>query len=162
MAKALSDRLGREVHLARVDEPEYAGGRHRVSLLSLASVKDLGARGGAEAMPDPRRFRMLIELDECEPYEEDTWNGRVAQIGEAQVAIGDGIPRCTLTTLDPDTGEKDFPTLDVLATYRRRSGDLPLGVYGDVVKEGRVRVGDDARASLAGASPTRPPASVRS
>jgi uncharacterized protein YcbX len=140
--EALSAHAGLEVRLARVEEPEYAGGSRRVSLLSLASVRDLGRRGGREDVPDPRRFRMLIELEGDEPYEEDGWSGRRVRIGEAVVRVGDRMPRCMLTTLDPDTGRKDFPTLDVLATYRRSGADLQLGVYGDVETPGRVRVGD--------------------
>lgn len=142
VAAAISEHLGRTMVLARVLEPEYAGGEHRVSLLSLASVRDLGRRGGRDEMPDPRRFRMLVELDDCEPYEEDTWAGLRVRLGDAVVRVGEGIARCLLTTMDPDTGEKDFPTLDVLATYRRRAGELPMGVYGDVEVPGRVRVGD--------------------
>jgi MOSC domain-containing protein len=142
VAGAISEHLGRTMLLARVVEPEYAGGTHRVSLLSLPSVRDLGRRGGRDEMPDPRRFRMLVELDDCEPYEEDTWAGLRVRLGDAMVRVGDGIPRCLLTTMDPDTGAKDFPTLDVLATYRRQAGELPIGVYADVETPGRVRVGD--------------------
>jgi uncharacterized protein YcbX len=32
--------------------------------------------------------------------------------------------------------------IDVLATYRRRRGELLFGVYADVEEPGRVRVGD--------------------
>jgi uncharacterized protein YcbX len=142
VAAAISEHLGRTMLFARVVEPEYAGGTHRVSLLSLPSVRDLGRRGGRDEMPDPRRFRMLVELDDCEPYEEDTWAGLRVRLGEAVVRVGEGIPRCLLTTMNPDTGTKDFPTLDVLASYRRRDGELPMGVYGDVETSGRVRVGD--------------------
>jgi MOSC domain-containing protein len=142
VAAAISEHLGRTMLLARVVEPEYAGGTHRVSLLSLPSVRDLGRRGGWDEMPDSRRFRMLVELDDCEPYEEDSWAGRRVRLGDAVVRVGEGIGRCLLTTMDPDTGEKDFPTLDVLATYRRRDGELPMGVYADVEIPGRVRIGD--------------------
>lgn len=141
-AGALSDHCGRDLRLVRVVEPEYAGGEHRVTLLSRASVEDLGRRGGAEPPPDPRRFRMLVELDDCEPYEEDGWSGRRLRLGEAIVRVGEGVPRCVLTTMHPDTGQPDFPTLKVLATYRRRDGELPLGIYADVERPGRIRVGD--------------------
>ncbi|MEO8476794.1 MAG: MOSC domain-containing protein [Actinomycetota bacterium] len=130
------------LQLMRVDEPEYAGGLHRVSLLSRASIADLAARGGAEAL-DPRRFRMLVEVDGCDPYEEDSWSRRRVRLGEAIVRVGEGMPRCVFTTLDPDTGAKDFPTLDVLAEHRKLGTDLLLGVYADVERPGVVRVGDD-------------------
>jgi uncharacterized protein YcbX len=130
------------LQLVRVDEPEYAGGMHRVSLLSRASIADLAARGGAVAL-DPRRFRMLVELDGCDPYEEDAWSRRRVRLGDALVRVGDGMPRCVFTTLDPDTGAKDFPTLDVLAGHRKVGADLLLGVYADVEMPGIVRVGDE-------------------
>jgi len=130
------------LQLVRVDEPEYAGGMHRVSLLSRASITDLASRGGADAL-DPRRFRMLVEVDGCDPYEEDAWSGHRVRLGEAVVRVGDGMPRCVFTSLDPDTGAKDFPTLNVLAEHRKVGTDLLLGVYADVEEPGLVRVGDD-------------------
>jgi len=132
------------LEVLRVDEPEYAGGMHRVSLLSRASISDLAARGGADAL-DPRRFRMLIEVDGCAPYEEDAWSGHRVRLGEAIVRVGDGMPRCVFTTLDPDTGAKDFPTLEVLAEHRKVGTDLLLGVYADVELPGVVRVGDEVK-----------------
>jgi uncharacterized protein len=140
-AAGLSDHAGRELQFVRVDEPEYGGGEHRVSLLALASVADLARRGGRTTL-DPRRFRMLVEVEGCSPYEEDTWQGRRVQIGEVVVRVGSGVPRCVLTTMDPDSGRPDFPTLDVLAGFRRQGTELPLGVYGDVERPGTVRVGD--------------------
>jgi hypothetical protein len=134
---------GRRLFLHRVDEPEYAGGGRRVSIVSAASLDDLGRRGGLDTAPDPRRFRMLLEIDGCAPYEEDTWDGRQVAIGVALVRVGEGMPRCTITTLDPDTGTKDFPTLEVLATYRKVGTHLMFGVYGDVERAGRVAVGDE-------------------
>jgi uncharacterized protein YcbX len=140
-AAGLSAYTGRELLFVRVDEPENAGGMHRVSLLGLASVADLAARGG-EATLDPRRFRMLVEVEGSEPYEEDAWEGQRLRIGEAVVRVGSGVPRCVLTTMNPDSGKPDFPTLEVLAGFRRRGTDLPLGVYGDVEEPGTVRAGD--------------------
>jgi uncharacterized protein YcbX len=139
-AKARS--VDETLEVVRVDEPEYAGGMHRVSLLSRDSVADLAARGGADAL-DPRRFRMLVEVDGCDPYEEDGWSGRRVRLGEAIVRVGDGMPRCVFTTLHPDTGAKDFPTLDVLAEHRKVGADLLLGVYADVEQSGVVHVGDE-------------------
>lgn len=127
--------------LMRVDGPEYAGGAHRLSVVSLASVADIGTRGGDPAL-DPRRFRMLVELDGLDPYEEDTWQGRQVRIGDAVIRLGDRMPRCVMTTLDPDTGQKDFETLEVLAGHRKNGTELLLGVYGDVERPGVARVGD--------------------
>ena len=127
--------------LYRVEEPEYGGGHHRASIVSLASVADLGSRGGREDL-DPRRFRMLIELDGLEPYGEDAWDGRTVRIGEAVLRVGRRMPRCAMTTLSPDTGVKDFDTLAVLAEHRKVGSELLFGVYGDVMQAGRIQVGD--------------------
>jgi len=129
------------LELLRVDEPEYAGGIDRVSIVSRASVDDLGSRGGVDGL-DSRRFRMLIEIADAEPFEEDTWAGRPIRVGDAVVTVGDPMPRCVVTTLNPDTAEKDFPTLDILASYRKRGTELLFGMYGDVEVAGEVRVGD--------------------
>jgi len=129
------------LELLRVDEPEYAGGIDRVSIVSRASVDDLGSRGGADHL-DARRFRMLIEIADADSFEEDRWSGRRIRIGGAVVKVGDAMPRCVVTTLNPDTAKKDFPTLDILASYRKRGTDLLFGMYGDVETSGDVRVGD--------------------
>jgi uncharacterized protein YcbX len=142
-AEAVSSWAGFPLHLARVDPPEYAGGIHPVSLISRATVEDLGRRGDADTTPDLRRFRSTIELDGCSAYEEDSWTGRRLAVGETILSVREPIPRCILTTLDPDTGEEDFPTLDVLATYRKRDAQLLLGVYADVERPGRISAGDD-------------------
>ena len=115
-----------------------------ISLISSASVADLARLGGVDAL-DSRRFRMLVEIDGVEPYAEDGWIGRDVQIGDAVVHPSGNVGRCVVTTCDPDTAERDFDTLGVLATYRREietTEPLPLGVVGDVVRPGRIRVGD--------------------
>jgi uncharacterized protein YcbX len=141
-AEAISDHLGRPAVLTRVEAAEWSRGSHPVSIVSLASVEDLGRRANAREIPDPRRFRMLVELEGCEPHEEDSWSGKRLQLGEAIVRVGALVPRCVITTLDPDTGRPDFPALDVLARYRKHEDGLVFGVYADVARAGTVRVGD--------------------
>ncbi len=142
---ALSMRAGRHLILAEVVPPAHAGGMHPVSLITTATVDDVGARGRSSGPLDARRFRMTIEIDGAEAYDEDTWSGRRVAIGPVVVRVGDRMPRCALTTMDPDTGAKDFPTLHVLAPYRRVGNEVLLGVYADVEEPGTVAVGDDVR-----------------
>ena len=143
--EALTRFAGHIVRLARVDRPGDAIDVKPVTLVSLASVEELSRRGGRDRPVDARRFRMLVEIDGCAPHEEDTWSGRRVRIGDAEVRVGDPVPRCVITTLDPDSGQRDFPTLSVIRSYRRVSKDkeLEFGVYGDVVRPGSISVGDE-------------------
>jgi uncharacterized protein YcbX len=66
-------------------------------------------------------------------------------VGEATIRVRGQIPRCIVTTLSPDSGVKDFRTLNMIARHRPRiagRGGLPFGMYAEVVQGGRVRVGD--------------------
>jgi MOSC domain-containing protein len=129
------------LELLRVDEPEYAGGVDRVSIVSRASVDDVGMRGGVDQL-DSRRFRMLVEIADAAAFEEDGWSGRRVRIGDAVVRVGEQMPRCVITTINPDTGTKDFPTLEILAGYRKVNTLLMFGMYGVVEQPAVVRVGD--------------------
>jgi uncharacterized protein YcbX len=143
--QGLSRYAGQSVRLARVDRPGDATDERPVTLVSLASVAELSRQGGRDRPVDAGRFRMLVEIEGCGPHEEDTWSGRRVRVGEAVVAVGDPVPRCVITTLDPQTGVRDFPTLSVIRAYRGIAGDneLQFGVYGDVVRPGSIGVGDE-------------------
>jgi uncharacterized protein YcbX len=145
-AQALSEYAGRPLRLARPDVPGDARDELPVSLLSLASAEKLSADSGSDRPRDSRRFRMLVELGGCEPYEEDTWEGRRLRLGSALVKVLGPIPRCVVTTQGPDTGEKDFSTLRAIGEHRGRgrNGTLDFGVYGTVLEPGTARVGDAA------------------
>jgi uncharacterized protein YcbX len=143
---ALSRFVGHRVRLARVDRPGDGSDVRPVTLVSLASVDELSRQGGAGSRVNPGRFRMLIELDGCAPHEEDKWKGRRLAIGDALICVGDAVPRCVVTTQNPRTGLRDFPTLSVIKRYRGVvDGDLPFGVYATVERPGTMRIGDDAR-----------------
>jgi len=144
-ADALSDYIGKDVRLVRADHPGDGSDVHHLTMVSSASVAALGRAGDAEGDIDSRRFRMLFELDGCEPYEEDTWDGRLVRIGQSTVRICGQVPRCVITTQSPATGLKDFDALKALATSRGRMKEgtgLPFGMYAEVEEPGRVRVGD--------------------
>ena len=140
-AEAIAPTVAERLALLRVDAPEYAGGKHRASIVSLASVADVGRRG-TELDLDPRRFRMLVELDGLNPYGEDAWQGRRIRLGTAIIRLRDRMPRCVMTTLHPDTGVQDSDVLKVLAGYRKVGTEVVLGVYGDVVTPGLIARGD--------------------
>jgi uncharacterized protein YcbX len=141
---AISGFVGRPVRLLRSDRPGDAVDVMPLTIVSMASVRDLGERGRHEGTLDARRFRINLELDGCEPYDEDSWDGTSISIGDAILRVRGQIPRCVVTTLDPDTGRKDWDTLTQIARCRPRipGGGLPFGMYATVERPAEVRVGD--------------------
>jgi uncharacterized protein YcbX len=143
-SEAFSAALGRPIRLVRVARDGDGQDVHPLTIVSSASVRDIGARGDRPDL-DARRFRINLEIDGCDPYEEDTWDGTLVRLGEATIRVRGQIPRCIITTLAPDTGQKDFKTLNLIARHRPRiegRRGLPFGMYAEVVEEGRVRIGD--------------------
>jgi hypothetical protein len=128
-------------------------GGGRVSLISTASLFDLARNGDQPEPVDGRRFRMLFEVDGCDPHEEDGWIDRRIQIGEATIEIRGEVGRCAITTQNPDTGEPDFDTLRTISSYRGFTENeegkrhIPFGVYGEVLEPGRVSIGDAVHAA---------------
>jgi uncharacterized protein YcbX len=148
--EALSTYAGREILLVRSDREGQALDVRPVTIVSLESVAELAHRGGHDGPLSPARFRMTIEIEGVSsPHEEDTWSSRRVRIGEVELLVGDPVPRCVVTTLDPETGVKDFPTLNVIKSYRSvsRKGNVHFGVYAEVVTPGSIRVGDPVEPS---------------
>lgn len=147
-SEALSQVGGRPLRL--VEANGARGGVDRgadgsVSLISRASLDRLAEVAGEESI-DARRFRMLIEIDGVGAHAEDRWVGRLVRVGEATVSFGGHVGRCLITSRDPDTGEVDLPTLDLLGSYRTgldATEPLPFGIWGSVAEPGVVRVGDE-------------------
>jgi uncharacterized protein YcbX len=143
---ALSEHAGQPLRLVEPADGGAVdrGGGGAASLISRASLARLAAEAGVEEI-DPRRFRMLIEIDGVPANYEDRWVGRRARVGDALIGWGGHVGRCLITSRDPDTGEIDLPTLDVLGDYRgavEATEPLPFGIYGRVLEPGRVTVGD--------------------
>jgi hypothetical protein len=145
-SEALSTYTGRDVRLVMVadDTPGTDRGvQGAVSLVSRASVERLAQEAGHPV--DPRRFRMLIEVDGIDAHEEDTWVGRRLQVGRTTIGINGHVGRCIVTCLDPDSGRGDMPTLELLRQYRsdlETTEQISLGVFGEVLVPGELRRGD--------------------
>jgi uncharacterized protein len=144
---ALSSWTGKDLRLVRTPpgESHDRGPRGAVSLVSTASLDALRAEAGVDEPVDPRRFRMLIGVAGTTPHEEDEWLGRDVAVGGAIVRPRAHCGRCAVTTQDPDTGAVTLDTLRLLGAYRGHvvtEEPLPFGVWGEVVQEGTVRVGD--------------------
>ncbi len=142
-AAALSDYCGREIRLIRCDRVGGTREAHPATLITDGSLEVLGHHLGTGTV-DGRRFRMLIELEGGAAHEEDTWVGGRIGLGDAVLQISAPVPRCAITTQDPDTGERDLDTLRTIIAYRGLTDDrdIDFGVYGEVEQPGRIRLGD--------------------
>lgn len=146
-SRALSEYAGVPLRLvARADGLPAVdrGARGAVTLLSLGSARALARAAGREEI-DTRRFRMTLELDGLDAFAEDEWIGRELRAGDARLRALGHVGRCSVTTLDPDRGTRDLPTLDVLRELRADAATtepLALGVHCEVLEPGEVAVGD--------------------
>ncbi|HEY8762858.1 MAG TPA: hypothetical protein VIM18_01580 [Solirubrobacteraceae bacterium] len=144
---ALSEHVGESLRLVEAVEPGGAvdrGADGVASLISRASLARL-AEVAEEPTVDPRRFRMLIEFDGVAAHAEDAWAGRRVTVGDAVIAVRGHVGRCLITSRDPESGEVDLATLDILRGYRGEAATtepLPFGIYGSVERAGDVRLGD--------------------
>jgi uncharacterized protein YcbX len=142
--EALSSFFGQPLRLASAEIAVDRGRSGAVSLISRGSLRRLAEANGDDSI-DARRFRMLVEIDGVAAHEEDRWVRRRVRIGSALVVMQGHVGRCLVTSRDPDTGEVNLPTLDMLAGYRRHldtTEPLPFGIYGAVLEPGSVSVGD--------------------
>ncbi len=141
--EALSPIAGRPITVIRCDRPGGTRAGNPTSIISDGSLRELAANAGVDEV-DPRRFRMLIDLEGARAHEEDSWIGGTIGIGDAILRVTKPDARCAITTQDPDTGERDLDTLRTIISYRglRDGKHADFGVLADVERPGRIRVGD--------------------
>lgn len=87
---------------------------------------------------DIRRLRPNILIGGVHGMDEIDWPGSELHIGEAVIRLDSRRGRCPMTTVDPDTFERDPEVLRDIA--RRFNGQLALNA--DVLRPGVIRVGD--------------------
>ena len=114
-----------------------------VSLLNLASVRDLGERIGAEL--DPERFRANLWVEGWPAWSEMALAvGTPVRAGAAILTAVRPIRRCAAIHVDPVTAERD---LDVSAALREHYGHLFCGLYMQVAQGGDVALKDAIEAT---------------
>lgn len=117
-----------------MDDPEGF-----VSIVNLASVRDLSQRIGRTV--DPRRFRANLYVENWPAWIETNASGGHIRLGGAEATVIKPIVRCVATHVDPDSGEKD---IDVVRSLFETYGHRYCGLYLKIDRGGRVSAGDDA------------------
>ena len=125
------------VRAAAGDDAELAAfdGLARFDILPLLVATD-GAV--AEFGRDVRRLRPNIVIGGVEGLAERRWEGAELHIGDAVIWLDSLRARCPMTTVDPDTLERDPEVLKDIG--RRFRGRIALNA--DVIRPGTVSVGD--------------------
>jgi len=117
-----------------MDDPAGA-----VSVLNLASVRDLSDRLGVAV--DPLRFRANVWVEGWPAWVENDWSARDIALGEARLGVVKPIVRCAATHVDPATGVRD---IDLVAALHDLYGHRWCGLYISVHTGGVIRPGDRA------------------
>ena len=140
LSAALSGYLGRAVHLFQRAADHLGTDDRPVTLMSEASLRALAAKFSGTA-PDPRRFRMTITLTGADPWAEHNWSGQQVAIGDITLRVLAPVPRCVVTTRNPESGATDARILHALAQLRGKN-DITFGVWCEIIQSGHIRVGD--------------------
>lgn len=123
---------GADAWLEAFDGPE----RFDVLPLLVATDGAIAAFGR-----DVRRLRPNLVIGGVDGLDEFTWAGAELHVGEAIISLDSRRGRCPMTTVDPDTLERDP---EVLRDIGRRFGGR-LALNATVVHGGRIAVGDAVR-----------------
>lgn len=110
-----------------------------VSVVNLASLRDLEARIGREI--DPLRFRANVYVEGWPAWAENDWAGRELMVGWARARVFKPIVRCAAIQVDPARAERD---LDLVKALFDNYGHMNCGIYLHVTSGGRVSLGDAA------------------
>ena len=92
---------------------------------------------------DERRFRpnLLIDADELEvSFIEERWRDQFLEIGDTIIKLTLPCPRCVMTTIAFQDLKKAPQIMRTLVQENHHK----LGIYGQVVKPGKIQIGDQA------------------
>jgi uncharacterized protein YcbX len=109
----------------------------QVSVVNLASVRDLGQRMGVEI--DPLRFRANLYVDGWPAWSENDWTGGAFQLGGVAATMLKPIVRCAATHVNLKTAKRD---LEVTKALFDHYGHMHCGIYLQVTSPGRLALGD--------------------
>ncbi len=109
----------------------------QVSLINLASVRDLGQRIGVEI--DPLRFRANLYVKGWPAWVENDWIGETLELGGLTARMLKPIVRCAATHVNLKTAQRD---LEVTRALFEAYGHMHCGIYLQVTAKGRMAVGD--------------------
>lgn len=139
LADEIACRHGSPVEMTHLDRGIFD--EASVSVIAAATVGEIARL--ASRQQDVRRFRpnILMTTLRTQPFEEDDWVGGTLSFGVGPDAPAVGVTnwdvRCSMVNLDPDSARADAELLKTIVRER----DNKAGVYGTVLRRGRLAVG---------------------
>ena len=112
----------------------------QVSLINLASVRDLSERMGVEV--DPLRFRANLYVEGWPAWVENDWTDATLSLGPVKARMIKPIVRCAATHVNLKTAQRDLDVTRGLFDHYRH---MHCGIYLQVVTAGRLARGDACR-----------------
>ncbi len=109
-----------------------------LSLVNLASVRDLESRTDTEV--DPMRFRANVLVDGLPAWSELDLVGQEFDVDGVRVRGVRQTKRCAATEVDPATGRRDLPVVTML---HRTYGHQFMGIHLEVLTAGVVEKGGE-------------------
>lgn len=139
LAREIGRRHGSPVEMMYLDRGIFD--EASVSVITSATVGEIGRL--ATQHIDVRRFRPNIVMSSLRSvaFEEDEWVGGLLSFGEthdaAVIAITNRDERCSMVNFDPESARTTAEVLKAIVRVRENKA----GVYGSVIRRGRLTVG---------------------
>ena len=115
---------------------ESTFGVERFDVLPLLVATDGAVRAFGR---DVRRLRPNILVGGVDDLDEVNWPGATLRINDVEISLDSLRQRCPMTTVDPDTLERDR---EVLHDIQRRFGGR-LALNADIIRPGTIHVGHE-------------------
>jgi uncharacterized protein YcbX len=116
-----------------------------LSCINLATVRELEKVLGT--IVHSLRFRANVYFDDAQPWAELDWVDKKLMLGTAKVRVLKLTERCAATNVNPHTAKRDLKIPQaLLKTYGHRH----LGIYVQVIENGKVAVGDKLQVETRG------------
>jgi hypothetical protein len=139
LAAEVSRRYGSPVEMMHLDRGIFD--EASIAAITSATVEEVARIAGH--VSDVRRFRpnILIAPRQAEPFGEDAWVGGLLSFGggddAAVVGVTNRDERCAMINFDPDSASSSPEVLKAVVRER----DNRAGVYGTVIRCGRLAIG---------------------
>lgn len=139
LAAEIARRFGGPVEMMQLMHGVFDEGS--VSVIADGTVREIERLAGLG--PDVRRFRpnVLLRSRNAAAFHEDQWVGGTLSFGEGNDAPAISVTirdeRCAMLNLDPDTARSSPQVMKAVV----RANQNNAGVYGTVIRTGRLAVG---------------------